>query len=391
MAAFALSKTNALDPIKDLLDSQKIRYLTVSYSPAYTLQDIAVDEFSLGYELIEAVLICTAPNRYAMIVVPVTRKIELDSLRVSLNNPNIDFVGKGQTQKLFPDYEIGTLPPLGCLFNLEVFFTQELHIFQEISFCVQSQAQRIRMSFEDYRCVAKPHQNIEIKTSARYEAQVVTVKPESALGQLQKYETCMLGFSLQDKNFTTAKLAGMTEWISQNFSNCQVLIGDLAYQIVLEMQGFSEQHALNRAISFGRKIRDEKLSIFDRYADHCCFEMRFFSDVLAEEKFQAYAEEIRWLFEADKTFSTAVRNFADVFVKRYLQQDSQRFDYYVNRSCIYLLEELAIYAYVAEQEASTFVYPDASSGFQSITQILHPTAPEPLRNLVHISLRLRPR
>lgn len=391
MAAIAPFKTNALAPIRDLLDSHKIRYVTVSYSPTYTHQDIAVDEFSLGYELIEAVLIRLAPTQYAMIVVPVTRKIELASLRIALKNPNIDFLGKSQTQVLFPDYDIGALPPLGCLFDLEVFFAEELYNFQEISFCIQSQSQRIRMSFEDYLSVAQPQKNIEIKTSARYEAQVVTIKPEAGFEDLQAHKTCMLCFSINNQNYTTAKLVGMTEWISQNFSNCQVLMGDLSYQTILEIQGLGEDQALDQAFELSRKVIAEKASIFERHGDICSFDTRFFSDILSEARCQDYYAELLSCFGSDKLFADTVRNFADIFVRRYLEKNSQQFDNSVNRTCTYLLQELAIFAFVAEQDASIYIYPDASSGFQTVAQILHPAIPKPLQKLVQVSLRLRPR
>lgn len=375
----------------EFLDRHEIRYITISHASSYTKDEISTCEFALGREMVETSIICIDGNRFAMIVSPAARKVSLDSLRKELNSPNLSFASKSEIQRLFPECDVTAIPPFGNMFGMDMFFTHEMLTQHDVMFCVQSHARRIHMSFKDYLTVAQPHKIIEVDTNARYLAQIVSVNPESARANLQKSDSCILGFSLQSKNFTASKLAGLAEWVGKNFSHCIVLVGDSLNRITLEIKGLTPKRALNRALTIGQRILHEDTQIFERYAESCRFEVKLASEIFPLPECQVYYQQLRRLLVADDAFRASAQAFADIFVGKRLQQDPEHFRYYVDMSCTYLLEELAIFAYLADRGASAFVYPGALTLLQEITEGRHLSAPDALKNLTSISLDLKRR
>jgi len=232
-----VASSSYVDRVMDVLDGHHAKYVAIKHSANYSPDDIATGEFSLGQELIEAVIIRIRANRYIMVVIPATRKLSLDSLQKIFDEPGASFASKAEISDLFPDCDPTAIPPFGHLYDVEFYFAKELFSLHDVTFCVQSHATRIRMSFREYWRIAQPQSVLEVVTNARYLGQIVSVNPESRRANLSKSKICMLGFSLQNKNFSSSKLSGIAEWISRNFSRCEIMVGDSIHRITLEVKG----------------------------------------------------------------------------------------------------------------------------------------------------------
>jgi len=57
---------------------------------------------------------------------------------------------------LFPDCELGAMPPFGSLYNLRVFVDESLAADEEIVFNAGTHRDAIRMRFADFARLAKP-------------------------------------------------------------------------------------------------------------------------------------------------------------------------------------------------------------------------------------------
>src|SRR5437867_6359713 len=68
--------------LKEHLDSQKIKYVTISHSPAFTAMEVAESARVPGRELAKTVMV-KLDGRMAMAVLPSTRKVDLNLLRES--------------------------------------------------------------------------------------------------------------------------------------------------------------------------------------------------------------------------------------------------------------------------------------------------------------------
>jgi tRNA-dependent cyclodipeptide synthase len=390
-----LSDRSAVIKVKETLDSKVIPYTHLAYSTAYSPEKILKDKNDLGKEHIESVLIeiINADNiaQIAMIIVPATRKIDLHSLQKILNNKRIKFVGKG-TQTLYPNYEMGTLPPFADFYpNMYIYLTEEILQLQEVAIHIQSYADCIRMSLKNFLAAAHPVENITLATTAKYRIEIDQVFPEIKLDALENYSHCMLGFSLQSRSFIPGKLAGMTEWISAHFSECTVIIADSIHRHTLEIDGVPTKYALNQALRLGREAIDHNAMIFNRHQEQCKFNFVLCSDLQKEDDYHVYYKNLVKLFEEDENFKRSVKSFADMFVKDRPHQKPELIDYHIQLSSHYFLEEAACVALLVKKGVFILLYPGAITAFQELCQGQFSTAPKEFEDMINVSLHLKRR
>jgi tRNA-dependent cyclodipeptide synthase len=199
----------------------------------------------------------------------------------------------------------------------------------------------------------------------------------------------MVGYSIQNKNFTTAKLVGIVEWVSMNFSKCTVAIGDSIYRLTLQIKGIDESQALHRALRLGREVIENESAIFESYSSKCKFELVLCSEIQKTESYRYYYQQLEHLFNTNEKFAALLHSFADSFVDRRIELEQSYYEFCIEKSCLYIIEELAIMAHINQQGADVFVYPGALNFLTEIIEGLHPDAPEELRRLISVSLRLK--
>lgn len=380
---------NTINQIRALLDDKNIRYLSIVHSPAYSEEEMAVNDYNLGHELVDSVLIRVNNKDTIMIIVPSTRKISLESLQREFNNTNLNFIGKKEMKRLFPEYEPGTMPPLGSLYNMQVYCVAEMQEMQEVTFYTGTRSYRIRMKMRDFLSIAQPKSFVSAATTSRYRAEINTVLPPNERQSFQKYEHCILGFSLENKNFATAKLVGMMDWVCRHFKNCTVLIGDSIHHHTLEIRGVDKNYAYDKALRLGREAIDTNNPIFQAHSDRCTIKVILCSQVQTTKAYEKYYQALKQLFDESEQFSECLRAFADTFAVRRHEPGSDAHELDIEKCCTYLLEELAIFACLSEQGCDVFVYPGALRALTEIVEGLHPGAPQALKDLVCVELKIK--
>ena len=141
--------------LKDYLDQQKIRYLSIRHSPAYTAQEIAASAHISGRDLAKAVIV-KVENHTAMVVLPANRKVILSDLREALDADQVKLATEEEFQSLFPDCEIGAMPPFGNLYGLETYVAPSLLQEAEIAFNAGTHTEIIKMASADYARLVQP-------------------------------------------------------------------------------------------------------------------------------------------------------------------------------------------------------------------------------------------
>jgi Ala-tRNA(Pro) deacylase len=141
--------------VKDYLDSNKIRYVTITHSPAYTAQGIAHSAHIPGKEVAKTVIV-KVDGRLSMVVLPANQKVNLDALRKALNAREADLAGEDDFKDMFPDCETGAMPPFGNLYDVEVHVAEALARDKEIAFNAGTHTELIRMDYSDFERLVKP-------------------------------------------------------------------------------------------------------------------------------------------------------------------------------------------------------------------------------------------
>jgi len=141
--------------LRDFLDGQNVKYLTLTHSPAYTAQEIAASAHVSGKDMAKTVIV-KLDGKTAMAVLPAHRKIVLQDLRDVTGADKVRFATEEEFQQLFPDCETGAMPPFGNLYGMDVYVAPELTEEEEILFNAGSHTELMKMAYEDFERLAKP-------------------------------------------------------------------------------------------------------------------------------------------------------------------------------------------------------------------------------------------
>lgn len=140
--------------LKDLLDESNIRYTVMTHSPAYTAQGAAATLHVPGKELAKTVVV-RAGVETLFAVLPATYHINLKKLGAVVGKA-FRLATEQELGSLFPDCELGAMPPFGQLYGLPVYVDEALAADEEIVFNAGTYREAIRMRYADYCGLAKP-------------------------------------------------------------------------------------------------------------------------------------------------------------------------------------------------------------------------------------------
>ena len=142
--------------LKEFLDKEKIKYVSIIHSPAYTAQEVAASAHVTGKELAKTIIV-QLDGETAMAVLPANRKIVLQDLRDVTGADQVKFVPEDDFKKQFPDCETGAMPPFGNLYGMEVYVAASLTQNEEIVFNAGSHIEVIKLAFKDFERLVQPH------------------------------------------------------------------------------------------------------------------------------------------------------------------------------------------------------------------------------------------
>ena len=141
--------------LKEFLDSHNIEYVTVNHSLAYTAQRIAAAAHISGKDIAKTVML-KADGKMVMTVLPASCKINVDQLKNTIHAERVELASEKEFKDIFPDCEVGAMPPFGNLYGMEVYVAEKLTLDDEIAFNAGSHRELIKLSFRDYEKLVKP-------------------------------------------------------------------------------------------------------------------------------------------------------------------------------------------------------------------------------------------
>ena len=144
--------------MKDLmayLDRNGVAYEVVDHVPAYSAHNVATSVHVADHAIAKTLMV-RADDRYVMAVLPADQRLDEHALRMALGAHHVHLAHEEDLGHLFPDCEVGAMPPFGNLYALPVFVDSTLTSDEEIVFnaCTHSHAMRMRMA--DYLRLVRP-------------------------------------------------------------------------------------------------------------------------------------------------------------------------------------------------------------------------------------------
>ncbi len=141
--------------LRNYLDDNNVEYITISHSPAYTAQRIAELTNTPGKELAKTVIV-KMDDKFAMAVLPASHRVDLDHLKSAVGASEVVLASESEFKSLFPDCELGAMPPFGNLYNMGVFVSEQLTDDEDIAFNAGSHTELVRMSYQDFANLVTP-------------------------------------------------------------------------------------------------------------------------------------------------------------------------------------------------------------------------------------------
>jgi len=141
--------------LKEFLDKNNIKYITIQHSPAYTAQEIAASARIHGKELAKTVII-KKDGKLAMAVLPANYHVDVEVLKKATGANSLTIATEQEFKDAFPECEIGAMPPFGNLYGMETFAEDSLAENKDIVFNAGTHTELIRKSYADFVNLVKP-------------------------------------------------------------------------------------------------------------------------------------------------------------------------------------------------------------------------------------------
>lgn len=141
--------------LTDYLDENNIKYVTVKHSKAFTAQEVAASAHIPGRQMAKPVMV-NVDGDLKMVVLPSTHDIDFDTLKDTMSASEVELASEDDFENLFPDCELGAMPPFGNLYDIETFVSESLTGDVEIAFNAGSHNEVVKMNYSDFEILVKP-------------------------------------------------------------------------------------------------------------------------------------------------------------------------------------------------------------------------------------------
>ena len=141
--------------LRDFLDSQGVKYVSIKHSLAYTAQEIAASAHIPGKEVAKTVVV-HLDDKVAMVIQPATAYVHLGRLKEQTGARMVTLAKEMGLEDMFPDCELGAMPPFGNLYDMPVYVGEELTEDEEIAFNAGTHTELIKLKYQDFENLVHP-------------------------------------------------------------------------------------------------------------------------------------------------------------------------------------------------------------------------------------------
>jgi Ala-tRNA(Pro) deacylase len=138
-----------------LLRRERVPHTTFRHAPAYTAQEVAAISHVPG-RCWAKVVICIADDQPVQATIPAHHTVDLDQLRLLVGAATLRLARETEIAELYPDCEVGAVPPFGRLYGHRLFIDRCLVGEPEVVFSAGTHTDAFRMHYWDLAEIARP-------------------------------------------------------------------------------------------------------------------------------------------------------------------------------------------------------------------------------------------
>ena len=144
-----------LKKLREFLDAEQVKYVLITHSPAFTSSAVAASAHIPGREMVKTVMV-KVDGDMAMAVLPSMDHVDIQRLRDLTGAHKVRIAQEDEFGELFPNCEIGAMPPFGNLWNQQVFVDPALAKVDQIAFNAGSHTELMQIHWDDFERLVRP-------------------------------------------------------------------------------------------------------------------------------------------------------------------------------------------------------------------------------------------
>jgi Ala-tRNA(Pro) deacylase len=134
--------------LQDYLANNAVDYSIGVHRPAFTARETALSDHTPMRQMAKTVVF-VADGAYAMALLPAHMHIDAEDLAASTGAAKLRLASESELMKLFPDVEVGAMPPFANLYGIPVYVDEHLASQHEVTFNAGSHEEAIHMKMHD--------------------------------------------------------------------------------------------------------------------------------------------------------------------------------------------------------------------------------------------------
>lgn len=136
------------------LERREVPFEVLPHREAFTAQEVAQTSHVPGRLLAKAVVVRESEGGYYMVVVAAPQHVDLAAIHRYTGRPKGRLASEEEIARLFPDCELGAMPPIGRLYGLSTYVDEEFRRHADIYFQAGNHHEVVKMRFADFEKVA---------------------------------------------------------------------------------------------------------------------------------------------------------------------------------------------------------------------------------------------
>lgn len=144
-----------IERLRQFFEIRQIPYNLTTHGPALRASELAQVEHLPAWEVAKTVVVY-GDGKFHMIVVPADRQVDLQEVRYALDLRHVRLATERELTELFPDCELGAMPPVGVLYGLPVYLDSDLANQSMITFAAGTHRECFHMRTADFQKLTAP-------------------------------------------------------------------------------------------------------------------------------------------------------------------------------------------------------------------------------------------
>jgi Ala-tRNA(Pro) deacylase len=142
--------------LRRLLTGEYASYRLLGHGARSRARAVAEAAHVPPHQFAKVVVLRDAAGAYVMVVVPATARVRMGSVERTTGRTGLRLAGEDELQSIFPDCDVGAMPPFGGLYELPVYVDACFRDEPRFYFRGGAHDEVVGMLFADYQSLARP-------------------------------------------------------------------------------------------------------------------------------------------------------------------------------------------------------------------------------------------